>query len=93
MPKMTSLELCYTLTMQEHYWQTWARKLQRWGLIEPAIVFLEVTGPIGLIMAQFCYLSQPFLHPDSKIQAEFLAHILEDRHESREFVNYLKEER
>ena len=88
------MELCYTLNMEQdrHIWQVWARNLQRWGVSDWAAAFLEVSGPLTIIGAQFVYLCQPWLGGsgrDDRLAA--LARLLENSSSKQEFINLLQE--
>ncbi len=73
-------------------WADWSNRLQRWGLQDLAISFLEGCGPLTILAAQFFYLSQPFYNfADPKNQLSALANMLEDTSETKQFVNYLRE--
>jgi hypothetical protein len=80
--------------MQEHiFWSLWSRSLHRWGLREPAAVFLEVLGPLTFFLAQLVYLGQPLVGSSrSEQQWALLAHMLEDRRETQSFVTFLRQE-
>lgn len=80
-----------TVQSKHHIWETWAKKLHRWGLEEFAAWLLEATGPVNLIGAQVVYLGQPVLEPllpAGHVQA--LAHILEQPEETQAFVDFLR---
>lgn len=71
-------------------WQNWARFLQRWGLRQPASIFLDAAGPLSILAAQFIYLSQPFTGQSTAWHA--FAQLLENKEESRSFAAFLREE-
>lgn len=85
--------LCYTFHVEENYkfWRIWADNLQRWGLDELAAGLLEAVEPVGLILAQVVYFSQPFFPSSSQAQFRAFSALLEDRTEARSFINLLRE--
>jgi hypothetical protein len=86
--------LCYTLTMDEnqHIWISWARTLQRWGIIEGVASFLETAGSLSVLFAQILYLSQPMLSGAvSSRSLRAFAQVLENPADRREFVSFLRE--
>lgn len=74
-------------------WSNWAQDLQRWGLNEPVAVFMESAGPLTIFLAQAIYFGQPFLGlAMSQERWEALAGLLEDREQSRSFIQLLRQE-
>lgn len=43
--------------------EQWARQIQRWRLVQPALLFLEVTKPLSFIASQGLLLCEPLLSP------------------------------
>ena len=41
--------------------EQWARQIQRWRLVQPALLFLEVTKPLSFIASQGLLLCEPLL--------------------------------
>lgn len=71
----------------------WVQFLQRKGLDGLVAALLEAAGPLTLLLAQGIYLGQPFLGQLLPVgQWEVLAHLLEDREESRTFISFLRQE-
>jgi hypothetical protein len=78
---------------EKENWQDWSRTLQRWGLKDIAVVFLEAFRPLAFLGAQIIYIGQPLLNRDfSSGHLETLAQMLEDSSETQAFINYLREE-
>ena len=78
---------------ERQYWPGWVQFLQRWGLRQPASIFLEAAGPLTVVLAQMLYFGQPLLgRPTAAIQWQALAEMLENRSESQSFAAYLREE-
>lgn len=80
------------MTETRHIWRVWADALHRWGMGELAASWLEATGPLNVLGAQFVYLGQPLL--SQSISPDFLAalaHMLEDTAETKAFVHFLRE--
>jgi hypothetical protein len=76
-----------------HIWRGWAVNLHKWGLHEVAATFLEATGPLALLAAQFVYLSEPVLNglaPAGTSRA--LVGLLEDDAGRADFLQILNEE-
>jgi len=73
-------------------WQVWAKFLQRWGIDSWVAAIIEAAGPMTVLGAQFIYIGQPLLHrtlPQDHLEA--MANLLEDKNQSKAFVNYLRE--
>jgi hypothetical protein len=84
--------VCYTDGMQERSkWTSWAQFLQRWGVSEPVATFLEVLGPLSIVLAQFVYIGEPLLGR-SPASVRAFAQMLEDREEVQQFAAFLREE-
>ena len=79
--------------MQVHpYWPSWHTILQKWGLVETAILALEACSPMDLIFAQMAYFTQPFIpNWGGGDQLKILGYLLEDPEEKLSFTKYLKE--
>jgi hypothetical protein len=73
-------------------WRDWSQALQRWGVKDLAVVFLEAFRPLALLGAQMLYIGQPLLKNDiSSGHLDALAQMLEDSTETKAFINYLRE--
>ena len=75
-----------------HIWQTWAETLNRWGVKDLTVTFLEALGPLNLFGAQFVYVGQPFFNqflPEGQLDA--LAGLLEDPQKTQAFVSVLRQ--
>ncbi len=73
-------------------WQSWANSLNRWGLQNLTVTFLNALGPLNLFGAQMVYLGQPLL--STFIPAEHLdalANLLEDPKSTQAFVSILQQ--
>ena len=94
-PVSLSLELCYTLPMNDenqHIWRSWASRLRCWGIGGGTATLLEVAGPLTLLASQVVYLGQPLLGgwlSGGKLTA--LARMLEDPNKTQVFIHYLRE--
>lgn len=72
----------------------WAKHLQRWGLSEPMAAFLEATGPLSVLLAQFVYFAQPFLAGMLSLQQwKAVIGVFEDTATRAEFIDCLRQER
>jgi len=80
------------MEQDQHIWRVWARNLQRWGMSDWAVTFLEISGPLTILGAQLIYLGQPWLNGiASKDQSASLARLLESPSSKREFIDLLQE--
>lgn len=86
--------LCYTNGMvnAQERWKGWAERLERWGLKDLAVTFLEAAGPFRNIAAQLVYMGSPLFSSADDQGWQAFASTLEDRHSSRLFADYLKSE-
>jgi len=76
-----------------HIWQVWADKLHRWGLSDWTASFLEAAGPLTMLGAQVIYMGQPLINNVvSNSNLEALATMLEEPQQTRDFVNFLRED-
>jgi hypothetical protein len=74
-------------------WQTWAEKLNRWGIGDFVAALLEAAGPLTLMGAQVIYFGKPFMGdiiPARHLEA--LTDLLEDPGQTRAFTAFLREE-
>lgn len=55
------------------------RQVNEWGMVAPAILFLEAHKPLSFLASQFLLLSQPTLEPFLGGVAREYALLLEDR--------------
>lgn len=55
------------------------RQVNEWGLVAPAILFLEAHKPLSFLASQFLLLSQPTLEPFLGGVVREYALLLEDR--------------
>jgi hypothetical protein len=55
------------------------RQVNEWGMVAPAILFLEAHKPLSLLASQFLLLSQPTLEPFLGGVVREYALLLEDR--------------
>lgn len=55
------------------------RQVNEWGMVAPAILFLEAHKPLSFLASQFLLLSQPTLGPFLGGVAREYALLLEDR--------------
>lgn len=73
-------------------WRDWSRTLQRWGIKDLAVVFLESFRPLGFLGAQILYIGQPLLKSEfSSGHLNALTQMLEDGTETQAFIQYLRE--
>lgn len=73
-------------------WMDWARTLQRWGIKDGLASLLEITGSLGVLLAQMVYLIQPMLSgalSSSSLLA--FAQVLENPDDRRKFITFLRE--
>ncbi len=55
------------------------RRVNEWGMVAPAILFLEAHKPLSFVASQFLLLSQPTLEPFLGGVVREYALLLEDR--------------
>ncbi len=73
-------------------WVAWARTLQNWGIKETVASLLDSAGSLGMLAAQFLYLSQPLLSGTiSPGSLHAFAQILENPTDREAFVSFLRE--
>jgi len=49
------------LQRREELVDRWARRIAAWGMLAPAILFLETYRPLAFIGAQLLWVAEPFL--------------------------------
>jgi hypothetical protein len=80
------------MSENQQSWMEWARTLQHWGIKDAMASLLEITGSLGVILAQVVYLIQPMLSgalSSSSLLA--FARVLEEPDSRREFITFLRE--
>jgi hypothetical protein len=80
------------MSENQQNWMDWARTLQRWGIKGGLASLLEITGSLGILLAQMVYLIQPMLSgalPSSSLLA--FAQVLENPDDRRKFITFLRE--
>jgi hypothetical protein len=80
------------MSENQQNWIYWARLLHHWGIKDGMASLLEITGSLGVLLAQIVYLSQPILSgaiPSSSLLT--FAHVLENPEDRRKFITYLRE--
>jgi len=76
------------------FWEVWAQYLHRWGFEEPVASFLEASGPLSALFAQFFYLGQPLIGDGAfGKQWEAMARLLDDPDAGRSFATFLRKEK
>ena len=80
------------MSENQQNWIYWARALQKWGIKDGMSSLLEITGSLGVLLAQIVYLIQPMLAgalPSSSLLA--FARVLENPDDRRKFITFLRE--
>jgi hypothetical protein len=80
------------MSENQQNWMDWARILHRWGLKDGMASLLEITGSLGVLLAQIVYLCQPMLSgalSSSSLLA--FARVLENPDDRRDFITFLRE--
>jgi hypothetical protein len=80
------------MSENQQNWIDWARTLQRWGIKDGLASLLEITGSLGVLLAQMVYLIQPMLSgalSSSSLLA--FAQVLENPDDRRKFITFLRE--
>ncbi len=80
------------MSENQQNWIEWARTLQRWGIKDGMASLLEITGSLGVILAQIVYVFQPMLSgalSSSSLLA--FARVLEEPEVRRKFITFLRE--
>lgn len=80
------------MSENQQNWMDWARTLQRWGIKDGIASLLEITGSLGILLAQIVYLTQPILS-GALFSGSLLAfaRVLEDPDDRRAFITFLRE--
>lgn len=80
------------LREQQSIWKGWSNRLNELGLGKFAASFLEASGPLNLVAAQFVYIGKPILTGlTAPENLNALATMLEDPEETSAFVAHLRE--
>ncbi len=80
------------MSENQQNWMDWARTLQRWGIKDGLASLLEITGSLGVLLAQMLYLIQPMLSgalSSSSLLA--FAQVLENPDDRQKFITFLRE--
>lgn len=64
---------------REELIEGFVRRVNEWGMVVPAILFLEAHKPLSFLASQFLLLSQPTLEPFLGGVVREYAMLLEDR--------------
>lgn len=74
-------------------WSDWASGLRRWGLDELTAVLIEAVGPFNVLLAQLCYVGQPFFEK-LMVQGQWqvLTEMFEDQDQMKLFAAFLRRE-
>ena len=68
-----------TVRRREELIEGLVRRADEWGMVAPAILFLEAHKPLSFLVSQFLLLSQPTLEPFLGGVVREYALLLEDR--------------
>jgi hypothetical protein len=80
------------MSENQQNWKDWARTLQHWGIKDGMASLLEITGSLGILLAQIVYLSQPLLSGTlSSSSLLAFARVLENPDDRRKFITFLRE--
>jgi len=66
------------------------RRVNEWGMVTPAILFLEAHKPLSFLASQFLLLSQPALEPFLGGVVREYALLLEDRESAETILSRLE---
>ncbi len=66
------------------------RRVNEWGMVAPAILFLEAHKPLSFLASQFLLLSQPTLEPFLGGVVREYALLLEDRETVEKILSRLE---
>lgn len=66
------------------------RRVNQWGMVAPAILFLEAHKPLSFLASQFLLLSQPTLEPFLGGVVSEYALLLEDRENLETILSHLE---
>ena len=78
--------------MQRAYWPTWKEFLEKWGLVSPTCVVMDITQPLLPFISQMMVLGMPLFRSVALGQSYgSLLALLGDADEQKQFLTYLQE--
>lgn len=77
--------------MENPYWSGWANRLKSKELVELSSLILEGIAPVRYVFSTLLNASAPFFGPVTRSSLNALADLVEDPHESRDFLRYVRE--